>query len=359
MSEKKYGYEIDFLPVGNGSKSGDAIAIRYGYLDDYKIMVIDGGTKDSGKALVEHIKEYYGTSVVDYVVNTHPDADHASGLTVILEELEVKELWMHRPWIHSQDIKEAFKDGRITENSLYNRLQEALNHAYALEEIATNKGINIYEPFEGTKIGEFTVLSPSKEWYQELLPEFRSTPEQRKEEVSLFKSLLEAGQTVLTKIKELWNKDNLDENGKTAAENNSSVVLFANLDNRGILFTGDAGIEALNKAADYAESIGIDLTKSKFIQVPHHGSRRNVSPSVLNRIIGEIVEEGTNPSKTAFVSAAKESEKHPRVAVTNAFIRRGANVISTKGEKKCSHHNFPARAGWTKAKPIDFQDEGE
>lgn len=52
------GYEIDFLPVGNGERSGDAIAIRYGSQDNYKIMVYDGGTKESGQALVDHIKKY-------------------------------------------------------------------------------------------------------------------------------------------------------------------------------------------------------------------------------------------------------------------------------------------------------------
>ncbi len=49
------GYEIDFLPVGNGDKSGDAIAVRYGEPGNYKVMVVDGGTKESGQALVAHI----------------------------------------------------------------------------------------------------------------------------------------------------------------------------------------------------------------------------------------------------------------------------------------------------------------
>ncbi|RXT03693.1 MBL fold metallo-hydrolase [Ammoniphilus sp. CFH 90114] len=321
-------------------------------------MVIDGGTKDSGRALVDHIKKYYGTTVVDYVVNSHPDADHASGLTVVLEELEVKQLWMHRPWEHSQDIREAFKDGRITEDSLYRRLQEALNHARNLEEIAIKKGIDIYEPFEGEKIGDFVVLSPSKPWYQELLPEFRSTPEQqKKEEASIVRSIFEVGQAVIAKIKELWDVDSLSEDGKTSAENNSSVVMFAKLDEHSILLTADAGIEALNKAADYAESNDIDLTTCKFIQVPHHGSRRNVSPSVLNRIVGEKVEKGSKTTKVAFVSASKESEKHPRANVVNAFIRRGAKVIATKGSTKGQRYNFPARDGWTVAEPMEFSDE--
>ena len=43
-------YEIEFLPVGNGEKSGDAILIRWEESqDNYKVMVVDGGTKESGK----------------------------------------------------------------------------------------------------------------------------------------------------------------------------------------------------------------------------------------------------------------------------------------------------------------------
>jgi beta-lactamase superfamily II metal-dependent hydrolase len=102
------GIEIDFLPVGNGEKSGDAIALRFGNLFGKRsgqiVMVIDGGTLESGAALVEHIKSFYGTSTVDIVLSTHPDADHASGLSVVLEELVVGQVWMHRPWEHCSEI---------------------------------------------------------------------------------------------------------------------------------------------------------------------------------------------------------------------------------------------------------------
>lgn len=44
MAETKIGYEIDFLPVGNGSRNGDAIAVRFGISGNYKVMVFDGVT---------------------------------------------------------------------------------------------------------------------------------------------------------------------------------------------------------------------------------------------------------------------------------------------------------------------------
>ena len=54
------GYEIDFLPVGDGEKGGDAIVFRYGNINSNRneqvVGVIDGGTKESGEKIVEHIK---------------------------------------------------------------------------------------------------------------------------------------------------------------------------------------------------------------------------------------------------------------------------------------------------------------
>lgn len=354
----KIGYEIDFLQVGNGEKSGDAIAVRYGYSGNYKILVYDGGTKESGSKLVEHIKKYYETDYVDFVVNSHPDGDHASGLTEILENLEVGELWIHRPWEHSAEIRELFKDGRITDNSLSERLKEGLNNAYKLEEIAKEKQITIKEPYQGEKIGIFQVLSPSKEWYLELVPEFRKSPEAKKE-ASIMTEMARLAKAAIEYLMEKWDVETLGEDGETSAENESSVILYGNIEGKGILLTGDGGKQSLIYAMDYCDTIGIDLSNLKFVQVPHHGSRRNVSPSVLNRLIGEIKEENSSPQITAYVSASKESKTHPRKVTTNAFIRRGAKVFTTKDNGKHHFNNMPDREDWSVATPIEFSEKVE
>lgn len=355
------GYEIDFLPVGNGEKSGDAIAVRYGEPGNYKIMIVDGGTKESGESLVEHVKKYYETDYVDYVVNTHPDIDHVSGLTVILEELNVGELWMHQPWEHSDRIRDAFKDGRITDDSLSERLRKAFNTAHKLKEIADEKAIPVYEPFQGSYIGNFIVLSPTKSWYEELLIESDKTPEQ-KEGKGMLGEAKEFEKQIIEKafnfIEETWDYETLREDVKTSAINETSTVLYANLDGNGVLLTGDAGIRALNKAADYSELIGIDLRKASFQQIPHHGGRHNVSPSVLDRIVGEKIEEGVKPNKSVFVSVSAKSPRHPKKAVTNAYKRRGAKVFSTEGITKHHFKDMPDR-GWTKAQELPFYDEVE
>jgi hypothetical protein len=60
MSE---GYEIDFLPVGKGKHSGDALALRWLMNGRYYVMVYDGGDQDAGSRLVRHIKEFYDTEL--------------------------------------------------------------------------------------------------------------------------------------------------------------------------------------------------------------------------------------------------------------------------------------------------------
>lgn len=170
--ESALQYEVDFLAVGEGERSGDAIALRFG--EDLAgpprqqtVVIIDGGTKESGEALVQHVRTFYGTSEVDLILSTHPDVDHASGLTVLLEELTVHELAMHRPWEHACEIRNIFKSGKRLEE----KLEKALEAAADLESLAEQKGVRIIEPFQGVgnESGSLLVLGPSREYYQSLL----------------------------------------------------------------------------------------------------------------------------------------------------------------------------------------------
>jgi beta-lactamase superfamily II metal-dependent hydrolase len=348
MNTEEFAIEVDFLPVGEGSRSADAIALRYGDLasgdrSKQQVIIVDGGTKESGKALLEHLKEHYHTNVVDLVIMTHPDTDHASGLTEILESCTVHQLCMHQPWNHSADIRRHFHDKRITDNSLENRMRLALDAAHQVEKIALEQGIDIIEPFAGLQSddGVITVLGPSKEYYQELLPEFRSTPESvLSKAFSFMKSAIQTvSETFITSDEQL-------PGGETSAENNSSAVLLLQVGGQKLLLVGDAGIPALEKAIQYAATLNIRLDDLDFMQVPHHGSKKNVSSAVLNRI----------KAKHAFISAAKEgSPKHPSQRVINALVRRNTMVGVTQGNSLCFRHNAPIRENWGPANIASFQ----
>jgi beta-lactamase superfamily II metal-dependent hydrolase len=357
------GFEIEFFPVGEGKRSGDAISVRFGSPGNYKVLVYDGGTKQSGQAIVDHVRKQYGVKRVDYLVNSHPDGDHASGLALVLEQLEVGELWLHRPWAYCAEIREYFHDGRMTDVSLARRFQEKMSAAHALEVLAMQKGVPVYEPFAGQMIaGVFKVLSPQKDWYvHELIQEFAKTPAQKKttaanEAFSIADTLKSALAKLVEWIDETWAGESLRSDVCTSAENESSVILFGQFGESGVLLTGDAGVRALTAAADYAENVGLNLPRLvTFAQVPHHGSRNNVTSAALDRLFGPAqASQSDEPYRTAYVSASKESETHPRPAVVNAFMRRGFKVFRTKGKMIRHHYNMPGRDGWGAPERLQF-----
>lgn len=361
------GYEVDFIAVGEEAKSGDAIALRFGNLegsrDEQTVVVIDGGYKKSGEDLVSHIKSHYSTDVIDLVILTHPDSDHASGLHIVIEEMTVKKLWMHKPWEHNEGKAIGFADGRVTDNSIAERLKSALETAYQLHQLAVKKGIPIEEPFTG-KLDDsrcVQVIGPTYDYYNELLVEFSGMPEPALESASKEMSFFEkAREKVMEWISDHWNIDLITDDGETtSAQNHSSAIIQINVEERRLIFTGDAGRESLEKAADYIGHIDY-LDDLAFIQIPHHGSFRNIGPTVLNKLVGEIKPNGHPPHFSAFCSAAKNgAPKHPSKKVLNAFTRRGARVHVTAGTGKHHFKGAPDRDGWSTAIPEPFHEQVE
>lgn len=355
------GYEIDFLPVGEESNGGDAIALRYGNLfglrEEQTVIVIDGGYKDCGEALVSHLANYYGTDVVDVVVSTHPDQDHASGLSVILEQCRVGQLWMHLPWRHSGEMaalsKQAFRSEKLNE-----RVEASLRSAQTLEELANDFNIPIVEPFTGvaTADGSFRILGPTVAYYEELqrsIATGQSTTDRFARVVA--DALEKAAQKLLSES--LYN-ETLTDSGETSPRNNTSAIGLLRVDGRAALFTGDAGIPALEAARTELLALGIVAGDLNFVQVPHHGSRRNVGPTLLDALFGGVVDTTRG---TAFVSAPKKNpeHKHPSKKVMNAFRRRGYPVHATQGVTKWHHHGAPARSGFSTSEPLPLYDQVE
>ena len=354
-------FEIDFLDI-ESEKSGDAIPLRYSIGDVERVHVTDGGFQDTGDKIIEHIKNYYDDpSKIDAVIASHSDGDHTGGLRKVLKDCDVSELWMLRPWLYADELIDRFARFTNVEN-LIRRLKEIYPNIAKLEEIAEEEDIPIFEPFQGAKIGEFIVLAPTKERYLDLVVESDKTPEATRESTQ---SLLERGRVfvegMVSFIRSAWGEE-IFSSEETSPENEMSVVQYANLCDQKILLTADAGRGALTEAADYAPSVGLTLPGIDRFQVPHHGSRRNVSTEILDRWLGEKLpekpEEG-DETFSAIISASKEDEDHPRKSVTRACIHRGAKVVSTEGSNLCTNHNAPVRTGWGTAPRLPYPDEQE
>lgn len=73
------GLEVHYLDVGQG----DCTLI----LCDGHAMLIDAGDNDKGTA-VQNYLESQGVTELDYVIGTHPDADHIGGLDVVLYKFD-------------------------------------------------------------------------------------------------------------------------------------------------------------------------------------------------------------------------------------------------------------------------------
>lgn len=351
-------YEIDFLNVGD-SKSGDAIAIHYSYNGKMHIHVTDGGFQDTGDTIIEHINKYYGNpSYIDAVVVTHPDGDHTVGLRKLFDKYKIGELWMLRPWLYADELIDRFIRFTSTDN-LIKRLKDLYPNIAVLEDLANKHDVPIREPFQGEHIGDFIVLNPTRAFYLDLIVESEKTPEPTRIEQSSFRQILEKA---LALVRAAWGQETFPEED-TSAENNMSVIQYANLCGKKILLTGDAGRAALGKAAEYAPYIeGLSLPGIDCIQVPHHGSRHNVSSEILDQWLGPKLssqqDEG-NSKFTAIVSAAKRDENHPRKSVIRAFIHRGGKVITTGGNCICTSYNAHEREGWVPVHAVPYPDKEE
>lgn len=351
-------FEIDFLDV-EADKSGDAIPLRYCQNGVTTVHVVDGGFQDTGDKILDHLTQYYDDpDFIDHVVVTHPDGDHACGLVTVLQEHKVRSLWMLRPWLYADELLHRFPRFKTAEN-LRSRLREIYPNVAELEKIAAQIGVPIYDPFQGSRIGSFTVLAPSKSRYLDLIVESDKTPQSLAEKAVGVVGF--AARAVLTILKAVWGAEKFSEE-ETSAENEMSVVQYAQLCGTKILLTGDVGREGLREAADYAPYVGLALPGIDKFQVPHHGSRRNVSTDILDRWLGPRLAarpaSGTEKF-SAYISSAKKDEKHPRKAVVRAMIHRGGAVYTTEGNSIRTSKNAPNRENWTPVTPASYPEEQE
>lgn len=363
-----FGYEVDFLPIGDASKSGDAICIRWGRnisnrCDQQFVMVVDGGHAYCADAVVAHIKKYYYGSenaskdqtVINALINTHPHSDHFGGIPKIYEQTAVKSVAMHLPWEHA-GLPKWFRDGRVTASGIKDQLREGLEAAFDFSKAVRRDGVPICELYGGMSYDllygvKMAVLGPGKVFYDSLLPDFNAIPTK--------------GNGIGTDRLELTGKDvpamlgRLSDDGDTSAENLSGLIFALTMPTGDVLlFTGDAGIESLMFAISHADEYGVDLSKLSFFQVPHHGSVQNLGPSVIRMIFGKPGSFNQSKSVTAYISVASNpDDSHPSRRVINALRAANCNVYKTQGVG-LQHYRGTARLhpGWITLSPLPGYD---
>ena len=204
-------------------------------------------------------------------------------------------------------------------------------------------------------------MGPSKEYYEAVLQQMRGTKDTLLHGTMMAEQAREmvikasAGPPTFVTEREDATTEHLTDQSVVTPSNSSSVICMLEVAGHRLLFTGDAGQEALAPVVGELRRSGLLAQGLSFVQIPHHGSRKNATPSLLNELLGAFT---TDHRGTAFVSVPRQNVdlQFPSKQVTNAFIRRGYRVIATAGSSKRHHRQAPPRGnGWSKAGPVAFE----
>ena len=130
--------EVHFLDVGQG----DATFL---FCDGYS-MLIDAGNNDKGTTVWSYLKEQ-GVERLDYVIGTHPDADHIGGMDVVLYKFNCGTVFM----------PDAYNDTRTYEDVV---------------QVMKEKDYPVTMPIVGEtySLGEasFTIIAPNRDYGSDL-----------------------------------------------------------------------------------------------------------------------------------------------------------------------------------------------
>jgi beta-lactamase superfamily II metal-dependent hydrolase len=314
------GLEIDLLNLGDA----DSILVTNWFNSNPTRILIDGGNSSHSQQVLDFLR-IRGASYLDHIVCSHPHDDHAKGLIGIVSSRQIHfgEVWFHRPQTHTnfQTLQSALTN--TTATKVQRILKESLITQRDLELAVWNRNKIPQEPFTGKTIGFLTVCSPTISFYEQQLAQFADLGKlnELEEALSSYESRI-ANEEILQAGTYLpVDGIGLGE-APTEPENETSTILFFSYGVHNCLLTADAGVQALTQAKNSCYLANLD-----WMQIPHHGSRRNINEELINHF---------KPT-SAFVSAAG-NRKHPRRKLVNAFKETGTQVFSTHYQKLGTGH---------------------
>lgn len=312
-------FTLDLLPA----RHGDALWLRYG--DDSSSphhVLIDGGPRNAAttRAITQLLADNAG---LELVVVTHIDADHISGVLAVMEDdtvaLAPGDVWFNG-WRHlPADILGGRQGERLT--AALKRRKLPWNKAFHGAAVCVPDDEDAPLPVVTLPGGlRLTVLSPTRARLAALRPVWKA--EVRKAgmvpgeggvvEPAAAPDLLGAKKIDPDELAEArFTSDDSEANG-------ASIAFLAEFEGKSVLLTGDAhagvlaaGLRRLARQRGEA-TIRVDAFK-----LPHHGSRYNLSPEVL-----DLVDCG----RYLFSTDGTSRSRHPDPIAVSRIIARRENV---------------------------------
>jgi beta-lactamase superfamily II metal-dependent hydrolase len=344
------GIEVDMLNLGNA----DSILVTKWCAGVASRILIDGGNTSDAEKVLEFLGGR-GIKYLNHIVCSHPHDDHAGGLLGVVKSpnIDFGQAWVHLPWKHIDQttLATTLNRSEAVAKRVVTIIRASVQSSRDLVNAIVARGKPIAEPFQGMSIGFLFVCGPSLQFYEQLLKDFTDFEKLKAMEQSMVahdaQNLVETLFETTAFAKQAEAAESGLGKAPTEPENNSSTILYAKHAEDALLFTADAGIEALAAARQ-----AYKLESVNWMQIPHHGSRRNVNEDLISYF----------KPKTAFVSA-DGTKKHPRRAVVNAFKAVGTQVFSTHylppngGNKWFSLGTVPGRSDYSPAIPLYEADK--
>lgn len=317
---------IDMLDVGKG----DSYVVELHNEAGQKfVFVIDGGTAEKSDALISHIQNFHNNKI-NLAICTHPDTDHIGGLISLLENCSVENLFLNDPRdiIPESTLLERARDNLSSDEvDIFKSAFERMDELRSVADYQNTKHHPITfansEPRFSWGGWNVFVLGPSESLFRDIwLNEDVVRDWFSSDTVDALVGMLPRALTL--------DDPSID----TKPVNNSSIIILIEGHGKKYLFTGDAGKRALRDAMTVK-----DISQLTWLDVPHHGSRRNLDTEIINHF-----------SPQAASISSPGTTKHPRRTIIKALQNRGTKVYST-----CKHcqvyynHDLP-RAGWN---PVD------
>jgi beta-lactamase superfamily II metal-dependent hydrolase len=287
-------FTVELLPA----RHGDAIWVEYGdEAAPHRVLIDGGATSSTRDVIVELIRNRIGSTAdpdFELIVLTHIDADHLAGLLALFAdrsvELRPRDVWFNG-WSHLPDDRLGAKQAErlsaeirrrgLPWNDLFDgdavRLQGTLTDPWpdSLPRRTLPGGLTL------------TLLSPTYRTLADLKPVWRKEvtaaglipgaaerpPEQ---DDRLGSDVPVPNPAALSE--EPFTSDRSEANG-------ASIAFLAEFEGASVLLTGDAHAPVLEGSLRVllAEH-GLERLPVDAFKLPHHGSRYNLSPGLLDRV---------------------------------------------------------------------------
>lgn len=279
-------YFVSYLDVGQGNST-------FVKLPDGRTMLIDGGDISYGEIVSNYLKDY-GVTTIDYLIATHSDSDHIGGLSYILDNYDVKNIYRPFQVAGSGTSAETFV---VYENEdlgeIYEHLMIETSNKSKISRVTTNIFKSFVSKIYAETYTEGDVVKESlvSVFYDGLIISGENY------QIEFFGPLKRDGDYNLSNYCSETSGYATVGYGVTNMNDNSAMFMVSCFDEH-YFFSGDASFNSKGKGSNLGEDDFIQsLTESEIERISkvsvfmlgHHGSKNSSSSALLELLSPRFV----------------------------------------------------------------------